>query len=236
MLAGALALLFAGCTSFVDPIDEAYRVGGLLVESGGRYTLAANAGFVTAAAAPSSRGGGTRIVFWQAPAPVSGDQQSCATWWSRTDTSGPWVQEGVALRIRTTQGRVRAVTVTKNVWAKAYSTFNMMLWDSSKWGGTRTFPFLQIGQAVLGTVFSPGGRLAPLPWRMCARMVGRRLEFRVWPLTHVEPAWGAPGYSGAAVLPADQSQYLEPGIPGWYVGHLEAGDRVVYAGLATAAI
>jgi hypothetical protein len=66
---------------------------------------------------------------------------------------------------------------------------------------------------------------------MCARVVGDTVSFIVWPLRDPEPAWNDPKYGGSVTLPAGWSQ---PGIPGWYVGHLEPGDSVGFTDMSTA--
>jgi len=47
----------------------------------------------------------------------------------------------------------------------------------------------------------------------------------VWPTSQPQPAWGTPGAGGSTTLPAG---WDAPGIPGFYIGHLPAGDSVGY--------
>jgi hypothetical protein len=68
---------------------------------------------------------------------------------------------------------------------------------------------------------------------MCARAVGSVVSFIVWPLADPQPAWGDPRYGGSVELPAGWD--LE-GRPGWYIGHLEPGDKAGFEDLTTAAV
>ena len=70
----------------------------------------------------------------------------------------------------------------------------------------------------------------PLPWRLCARVVGPTLQFKAWSLAidPTEPEWTDPGYGAGFVLPPE---WVYPGRAGWYVGHLVSGDQAGYRSL-----
>lgn len=226
--AGILVLL-AACHPTVDPLDPSLGAGILTPDGHDRYGLTLANGVVTAAAPTSNKGGNTRVGFWRSADQASVDQQSCATW---MDPRGRFHQEGAALRVRTANGRTTAITVTNNIVYGTRWVFNVHVMDSA--ADPR---FRQIAQFDLSEVFRPSGpgttELAPHPWRMCARAVGRTLSFIVWPLTHAEPSWDDPRYGGSVTVP---TAWGAAGYPGWHVGHLEPGDSVRFAELATAVI
>ena len=50
------------------------------------------------------------------------------------------------------------------------------------------------------------GVVTPFPWHFCARVIGSKVEFKVWPVAEpLEPAWGDPTHGGSAMLPAGWS-------------------------------
>jgi len=145
------------------------------------------------------------------------------TW---SDEQGSLVQEGVALRIVPAEnGDVRAITVTKNVRLGLFFIFNVHVWDS-----TAETPFTQVGGANLEDVFLTESGLAPLPWRLCARVIGTKLDFKAWPIAAPEPAWNDGRYGASLTLPEG---WNAPGYAGWYVGHLESGGSVRYSDMGT---
>jgi hypothetical protein len=165
-----------------------------------------------------------REVFRRSDARVSGRQTTCATW---VRQSGPSVQQGLAVRIRDRAGRVRAVTLTKNVEFGLYWVFNVLTWDTARAGE----PWRRVGQFDLSPVVGKSAhRLARLPWRVCLRASGRTVAFKVWlPREGAEPSWQDETHARRARLPRGYAV----GRPGWYVGHLPAGGRVVYGDLTT---
>jgi hypothetical protein len=166
-----------------------------------------------------------REVFYRQGATPSRAQTSCATWVRR---SGPNVQEGLAVRIRNDRGRVRAITLTKNVEFGLHWVFNVLTWDSARAGD----PWRRVGQFDMSRVVGRSAhRLAPLPWRVCLRVTGRAVAFKVWlPDRSSEPSWQDPRAARHDRLPA---AFTAAGVPGWYVGHLPGHGRVVYRGLTT---
>jgi hypothetical protein len=167
-------------------------------------------------------GGNRRDAFWPADNPVVTDDESCAIWGEQT---GPLVQQGAALRIAQDGSRVRAITVTKNVFYGATWIFNFHLWDTAQ-----AEPFTIIGATNLEGTLVHFGVVTPLPWKFCARAIDAKVEFKVWPLAEPEPAWGDPTHGGSVGLPAD---WVYPGRAGWFVGHLDPGDTTVFTDLST---
>lgn len=153
----------------------------------------------------------------------SRDQTTCATW---VETSRWKVQPGLAVRVVDRHGRVRAVTMTKNVFGGAQSVMNLLTWDTARAGD----PWRAVAQFDLADVLlGPHRRLVPLPWRACLRVQGRQVSFLVWPLGRVaRPSWSDHAYVRHARLPRS---FGDGGRPGWYVGHVPAGGDVVYGRL-----
>ncbi len=184
----------------------------------GRVTIAGNADDT------GYRDLNRREVFRRPAAPWTGPQTTCATW---VRQSSPAVQQGLAVRIRDRAGRVRAVTLTKNVEFGLYWVFNLLTWDTARRGD----PWRPVGQFDLSPVIGLSvDHLAPLPWRVCLRATGRTVAFKVWlPEERAAPSWRDEQYVRTARLPRGYAV----GRPGWYVGHLPPGGRVVYHGLTT---
>jgi hypothetical protein len=128
-------------------------------------------------------------------------------------------QQGAVLRARRLPtGDRRGILVTKNVWLNAHWVFNVHVWDTH-WPEV----FRPIASFDLGAVFRPNGVEAPLPWSLCARVVGNVVSFIAWPTNGPRPAWNDPLHGGSVTLPPG---WGEPGRAGWYVGHLRPGEWV----------
>ena len=153
----------------------------------------------------------------------SRDQSVCATW---TDQSRDLDQQGLAVRFRAGPGdRRRAVTLTKNTFANYVWIFNLLTWDTHR----SREAWRSLGQFDLSAVVSSDLKLLPFPWRVCLRAEGRRVDFKVWlPDREPEPAWDDPVHARSTTMPR---RFAEPGLPGWYVGHLQPGDHVTYSDL-----
>ena len=164
-------------------------------------------------------GSNTRIVWVAAGGEVATDQQTCATWVSWTGLA----QAGLALRVRGDGARVRAVTVTGNIVWGARFGFNVHVWDTARFPRAAV-PVTYAGGADLSRTFGPAAGLMKLPWRICARVRGRVLDFKVWPVAAEEPRWGDTRFGRRFQLPASASY---EGRAGWYAGHLRPGDRLV---------
>ena len=186
-----------------------------------RYSFASSAGVMNVSAPGQNTGGNLRSLFWPEKVPVVADSQTCAVW---TSQGGGLVQQGAALRIRLSTGRVRAITVTKNIIYGANWIFNFHTWDTARPG-----VFQQFGSKEVRALLGPSG-LAPLPWHFCARIIGGVIEFKVWTKAMAEPAWGNSTWGGRATIPAGWST---AGTTGWYAGHIEAGGSARFDNLRT---
>ncbi len=144
------------------------------------------------------------------------DQGACVT------VLGPLeriTQPGVALRIRSDGGRTRAITVTNNVVWFGRQVFNVHLADSSASGEEKMH---QIGSFVPPGFATTFFEVPPPPWRLCARVQGRQLSWKVWaPDRSKEPPYTDPRHGQSVQLPA---AWVFAGTPGLYVGHLAPGD------------
>lgn len=169
--------------------------------------------------APRDNGGkNSRTLFWRNDAPVTRDHTACAT----TTHSGGQNQDGVALRVGPSpHGGTRGITVNRNIWAGAHWIYNVMLWDTSPGNdhgtGVRTF------HQVSAVDQRPAVSKAPSPTaprRLCARVTGADLEWKVWPTNIDEPAWGDPVHTGSVRLPP---AWVYDGSPGLYIGHTPPG-------------
>lgn len=158
----------------------------------------------------------------------SRDQTTCATW---VEESRWKVQPGLAVRVVDRQGRVRAVTMTKNVFGGAQSVMNVLTWDTARAGD----PWRTVAQFDLADVLlDPHRRLVSFPWRACLRVVDRRVSFKVWPVGRVDPpSWGDRAYVRHARLPRTA---VHAGRPGWYVGHLPGRGATTYRRLWTSEV
>ncbi len=172
-------------------------------------------------AADSNRGGNTRLVWANLDDPVANDLRVCATWERFTGLAQP----GLALRVRRDGNRTRAITVTDNIFWGARFGFNVHVWDTGS--GLRlpgVLPVTAVGGADLSATFGQAGSLIDLPWRVCARVKGRTLDIKVWPLSGPEPEWGDVRYGRRFRL---SMAAVYPGRAGFYAGHLRPGDEVV---------
>jgi hypothetical protein len=223
----ALVLVGAACEKVrvqtYGPTSTSPSQQAVLTEDGpGRYRFV-SAPANTVAASVDSAGGNLRQVFWPADNPVVPDSESCAIWGAET---GPLVQQGAALRIVEEGSRIRAVTVTKNVFYGATWIFNFHVWDTAQ-----SPAFTPVGATNLAATLVHAGVVTPLPWRFCARVIGAKLEFKVWPAAEpLEPAWGDPAHGGSVILPAG---WARPGKAGWFVGHIQPNNLAVFTDLAT---
>lgn len=204
----------------IQPRDPSLNARVLTYDGDDRYELSLSGTTMVARASTSNTGGNTRIAFTPAGSASRTDQQSCASWSSQAPGRD---QQGAALRVVATQdGATKGITVTKNIWFGATWIFNVHLWDTSQ-----SQVFTQIAQFDLSTAFRRGDHALPLPWSICARVVGNTVSFIVWPSDQAQPAWDNPDYGGSVTLPAG---WDHPGVPGWYVGHLAAGDEARFDG------
>lgn len=168
-------------------------------------------------------GSQTRSVLWDPTRPAQVDQRSCATW---TEAHGRWAQQGLALRVQVEAERFRTIVVAKNVWYGAEWQMNVYTWDNARDPYFRTHGMVSLRE--------PFERLAlpmPLPWRVCARVVGAKVQVKGWRPSEPEPSWDDPTHGGSVLLPAE---WIYEGRPGWYAGHLQPGGGIAMADLRTA--
>lgn len=219
-----LALAAGTADATIARVSTAGRLARAVLTQDGTGTYAiTRSGGVVAMLPGSGTGSNQREVYWPGGQAPAADAEVCATW---AGQSGDQVQEGLALRITTGTGGTRAVTITKNVWAGITWVINAHVWDS-----TAAEPFTAIGQWDMAGVLNTTWGLHPMPWRVCARTVGDRLDMRIWvPSAHAEPGWDDPVHARSATIPAG---WLGAGQTGWYVGHLPpAGGWAIYTDLA----
>jgi hypothetical protein len=217
-LVGAVAMAVAlGACNLIRPLDPSLEAGFLTKEKNDDYGITVVDGDAISAAPTTNEGGNTRVAFWPAGASHTLDQQSCMSWVE----DDPFSQQGVALRVRSVDGRTTAITVTKNIWFHAYWMFNVHVMDS----GNPEQPFTQIASFDVSGAVVRNGSPAPAPWRLCARVVGDQLALKVWAADEAEPAWMDGVHGGGVVLPAG---WDSPGAAGWYVGHLRPGVSTTY--------
>lgn len=200
------------------------------------FGISSAAGAYTMFASDKNSSGNSRFVYYPSREAPSLNQESCATWLTQTPAngSGTTVQEGVALRVVTSAGITRAITVTKEVYGSndhqepVNATFDILLWDSS-----RPQPGLIVeGRFALESLW-PNGQYVPFPWDICARAVGPTVSFLVWPADMAQPVWGDPEYGGAVTIPpALYPNWSQPGYGGWYFGHLYPNATMTYSDLS----
>ena len=129
MIAGTVAALVLSLLPVATPppaLDRSVLTGG-----GSSYHYRYDGDRL---AVRASRGGGEpnrREVVVDRRAPANRDQLSCATWTRQSD----WrVQPGLAVRVRDNGGRVRAVTLTKNIAFGVQTVINVLTWDTARRG------------------------------------------------------------------------------------------------------
>lgn len=203
-----------------DSNSEEMRNAALTVE-GGLYS-AARAGGSLAVANSAGVGGNTRQLYWPPNMAPAVNSRSCADFAVDTqEGKTPLQQQGLAVRIRNQDGRVRAITVTKNVVYDIGWFFNAHTWDTSR----SDAPFVGLGQWDMGAVVAPYG-YAPLPWRACLQVIDQFLAFKIWvPATTSEPGWDNARHVRTALIPAE---FVYAGQSGWYAGHLVSNGAVSY--------
>ncbi len=222
-----LSLVLTACQerelTYDDTSNSTIYTGVLTPDAYDRYEFATKPGTMWVKAPSTNTSGNLRMAFWPASARSAVDEESCATWASE---GGGVAQQGVALRIRIeASGRTRLLTVTRNVWMGGYWIFNFHTWDSAQWP-----PYTLLGSKSLDRLLRPNGRLAPLPWHVCGRAIGNRLEFKVWLDGRPEPEYSNASHGGGVALP---SGWAFQGKPGWYIGHIQPAASALFTNLAT---
>ena len=116
----------------------------------------------------------------------------------------------------------------QNVLYGAVWQFNVLTWDN------QASPTMSPRGAVnLEPIFRPGGTVADLPWKVCAKVSGRTVTLKAWRGDEAEPAWGDASHGGSVTLPAGWDY---AGKAGWYLGHIPPGGYGAMTGLRTAAL
>lgn len=219
--AGAAACEWVPVRTFDQHSPHSFSFHHLTRDGSDGYRTLATPGSLTITAPTTNTGTNTRLLVYPGAQPMSSDHQSCATWQSQVGLN---TQQGLALRIRhdADEGRWRSITVTKAIVWGANWQFNVITWDS------RDARFRMHGSVDLASVFWVDQQLAPLPWRVCARVEGDLVRVKGWRDGDPEPRWDDPVRSGAVRLPI---QWVYPGKAGWYVGHLTPGHSTTMADL-----
>jgi hypothetical protein len=188
------------------------------------YAISKSAGVVTMRALSSNRDANHREAYWPVNEPDLTDSEVCATW---STASSNKAHEGLAFRVIGEPGRTRAVTVTKNVFFAYYATINVGVWDTDSRKTDAPIAAYDM-KAVLEDPST--NALKPFPWRICARVQGKTLTFKIWlPTREREPSWTNPVHARTTHgIPAG---HLAAGKTGWYIGHIPPGGRVQYSGL-----
>lgn len=217
----ALAVVAGSCAAVPPPPSAptpAARASADVVQlrltrDGGDLTQLSSIGEGVLATAPSSNtGSNSRWVFHSPAAAITQDEGACAT----VTHSGLPVQEGVALRVTSeASGRTRAITVTKNVWGDASWFYNVHVWDTAD-----STPLRQLGAFDMSAALQRVGAQPSSVPRLCARVIGDRVELKVWPATTLEPAWGDPVSTRSVRV---DPEWVHAGAAGWYIGHLPPG-------------
>ena len=135
---------------------------------------------------------------------------------------------GSCVPYRQRAGPHTAVTVTKNIIFGYSETINVGVWDTNTPKKAKAVAAFDMA-AVLA---DPSHQTKqPLPWRICSRLRGRTLRFKVWlPEKQREPAWNDRVHARSTdAIPAG---HLGPGKSGWYFGHVPPGGQVRYEGLS----
>jgi hypothetical protein len=190
------------------------------------YTLQERTNNVRVSAPSANLGGNLREFFWPANSPLVLNSQTCAVWSYQSDLN---VQQGAALRIAHTPTGTRGITVTKNIWYAANWVFNVHVWDTSN---TQS-PYTQIASFDMSEVFGDFNvGLKPLPWHLCVRVTSQTLQLKAWVSADnpTQPSWNDPKYVRSVEVP---TAWVEPGQTGWYIGHLNPGQRAEFQNLQT---
>jgi hypothetical protein len=164
-------------------------------------------------------GSDEREFFWDRKSPVEADSTVCATFAS----GGGLDQQGVVLRLTDAAGVITGITVTRNVFAYDFQTFNFHIWDTAT-----SPPYTQFGSVTISALpYAP----ATYPLNLCARTVSAadEVELVVWTAGMTQPAWGDPTWGGGATIPAGAPA---AGRGGFFVGHVRPGMPTTFTNLS----
>jgi hypothetical protein len=167
--------------------------------------------------APKSSASNNREFFWDKAGRSESDQTVCASFATGQGSD----QQGIVLRLMSLpDGKVRAITVTRNIWLGAFDVFNFHVWNTE---ADPSSPFTQFGSAVVSELPI---RPAVYPLNMCARTVAATdvVQFVIWTRGQKEPKWGSAA-GGEARIPGAAPA---AGRGGWFAGHLIPGSSMTY--------
>jgi hypothetical protein len=199
-------------------------------DAGDSFTLDQSHGTTTMTASATNTGIDSRIAFWDKSAAPMQNSEVCAQWSSQSELLN---QEGLLLREKSINGGYKAITLTRNVYTSDPPMndwdFNVHVWNTVKDNPVYTL----VGSYSLQSVFGANDVFLPLPWSVCAEVVGNTFSFLAWPTGTPQPAWGDPDNGRSVTLPAG---YDYAGTSGWYFGHLTASDEITYNDLSVTPI
>ncbi|HET8929979.1 MAG TPA: hypothetical protein VFN21_04915 [Acidimicrobiales bacterium] len=200
------------------------RVAELTSTQGQAYSYTGNAKHTTAWAGDGPIDENIREVFWPAGTPFQLDHDVCMTWHDpATVVDRPYPQPGLALRIAPSGldgTEVRAVTVTQNIYGGAIWIAWVDVWDSAH----GTMP-IGVAQFDLFPIVGVGERTMAPSWRVCGRLRGDQVAFKVW-VDGPEPSWSDPSHVFTTTIP---DEWVQPGYAGGYIGHLHAGRAAAFS-------
>lgn len=220
---GAVAIalgLMIGATLSVDRAGSEPMPGGWVREfistdpagENHRFDFDRHDGSIEITAGPED-GTGSRMALIRGDAPLSVDQESCVTWYGPVE--GTIIQPGVVLRVDPSPDRTRMVMVTNNIAYEWRRSINVHIIDSALGDPS----YQKVGTNSTTTI-GYWNHTEPLPWRFCARAIGRWVEGKAWSLQNGEPSWSDPTATVRVLL---QPEQVHAGRPGVYIGHLGSG-------------
>lgn len=192
------------------------RAATLTGQTGQAYLFEGDATHTTVRAAAGESDLNIRTVFWDPHTPYRADHEVCMIWENPATTlARPFPQPGLALRITPSgsNGGVRAVTVTQNVFNNAIWFAWVNTWDTS----VRAAPD-PVAHFDLFPIVNIDSQTMHSPWHVCGRISGDRVALKVWlDDDGPEPSWNDRGHVFTTRLPAG---WDTPGYAGGYIGHL----------------
>jgi len=195
----------------------------LTPDSADGYSYDSSAGAMQTAALSGNTSGNLRTLFWPGGAPAVTDSESCAVWASQR---GDLVQQGAGLRHHVRQHRTHPCSHRHQE-----HLLRRVDPELPHVGHERSQPFEQIGSVNLESLLRTStGAIVPLPWLVCARVIGEQFEVKVWLNGESEPAWGDSRHGGSVTVPAG---WTYAGQAGWYIGHIPPGGNADFTNLAT---
>lgn len=226
-LAVAATLVAVACQPPVRTMQGTYATAVITPDGADDYRLIDKGEDFVIVAPTTNVGGNLRLAVARPATPASVDQQSCVTW---NGPSNGGTQPGIALRVRSLAGSTQAIMITNNVVYYNRIAFNVHLANYD--GTTSSIP--QIGSVTLHSVGADPAHPAPLPWRLCARVVDTRVDIKVWQSSKVaEPSWTDRDAVGSVRVP---STWVYAGQPGFYIAHLAPGGSTSFTAGKTDAL